>query len=444
MDIAFFGQKMLGKKMEKGDKKNLIASASPSEDPPISAADKESFSAGLIDNLAYQIRTLSNAIIGFSNLLAAENLTDTQREYVAEIHRAGKGLSCIVNDVVDLARLQGGTLRPNFGECNLSELLEDIESTISRAALSKGLSFRILAEEKVPAFVRTDCVRLKRCLLNLAGNAVQFTHQGRIELRVRMDTVGSRSMIRFDLTDTGLTISTEQISGLFEPAGPKKQIHSGLPAGIHLGMQGCGLLPLTRQLVHLLGGEIEAASRPGAGTTFSILLPAEPAEQKSRMLVFPPHPEAPEPGAESAQTQCVGRILLVEDEESNRTVLTLLLENLGLEVTAVPSGRAALETACQNEFDVILMDIQLPDISGVEAARQLREKGLQTPILALSAGTQADEQNRQIEELFDAFLAKPVDGPQLGDVLRPLLPTVLKAKTKTQGHESRIGVEKRR
>ncbi len=416
--------------MAKEDKRNPVPLVSQTDASAQAALDKKSFSADLIDNLAYQIRTLSNAVIGFSNLLAAEDLTDTQREYVAEIHRAGKGLSCIVNDVVDLARLERGSLKPNFAECDLANLLEEMESILSRAVLSKGLSFAVAVEENVPAFLRTDRARLKRCLLNLAGNAVQFTQQGHIELRLRMDSIGSQSVIRFDLTDTGLTLSTEHWSELFEPVCQKEQIHSGMPAGIHLGMQGCGLLPLTRQLVHLLNGQIEVTSQPGEGSTFSILLPAEPATQKSGMLFFPPRSTGYGRHEETFENkQCIGRVLLVEDEESNRTVLTLMLENLGSEVIAVGSGRAAVETACRNDFDVILMDIQLPDISGLQAARQLRDKGLQTPIIALSAGTVAEDRNHQIEELFDAFLAKPVDSPQLAEVLQPLLPTVQKPRT---------------
>ncbi len=429
-------EKEVKKKMEKEDKTNLVPSASQADASAQTAPDKESFSAGLIDNLAYQIRTLSNAIIGFSNLLAAEDLTDTQREYVAEIHRAGKGLSCIVNDVVDLAHLERGNLKPNFAECDLADLLEEIESILSRAAVSKGLSFAVAVEENVPAFLRTDRARLKRCLLNLAGNAIQFTQQGTIELRVRMDSLGSQSAICFDLIDTGLTISTEHLSELFEPVHQKESIHSGIPAGLHLGVQGCGLLPLTRQLVHLLNGQIEVTSKPGAGSTFSILLPAEPAVLKSGMLSFPPRSTGYGRDEETFENkQCIGRVLLVEDEESNRTVLTLMLENLGLEVAAVNSGQAAVDAACRNSFDVILMDIQLPDISGLQVARQLRDKGLQTPIIALSAGTVAEDRNHQIEELFDAFLAKPVDSPQLAEVLQPLLPTVQKSKATYSGQQ---------
>ncbi|MEJ5258636.1 MAG: response regulator [Anaerohalosphaeraceae bacterium] len=410
------------------DLKNPVLSALPAESSFQTAVDRESFSAGLFDQLAYQIRTLSNAVIGFCNLLAAEDLTDTQREYVAEIHRAGKGLSCIVNDVVDFVRLERGTLKPNFAECDLADLIEEMESILSRAAVSKGLSFSITVEENVPAFLRTDRARLMRCLLNLAGNAIQFTQQGQIELRVRMDSLGSQSVIRFDLSDTGLAISTEHWSELFDPTRQA----GGLTAGILPGAHGCGLLPMTRQLVHLLNGQLEITSRPGAGSTFSIVLSAEPAVQKSRMLSFPPHPEQNERHENLFENKrYVGRVLLVEDEESNRTVLTLMLENLGLDVTAVGSGQAAVKTACRIDFDVILMDIQLPDISGLQAARQLREIGLQTPMIALSAGTFAEGQAALFEELFDAFLAKPVDGPQLADVLQPLLPSIQKSQTQS-------------
>jgi CheY-like chemotaxis protein len=196
-------------------------------------------------------------------------------------------------------------------------------------------------------------------------------------------------------------------------------------ASIHLGVQGYGSLPLTRQFVHLLGGQIEVVSKEGVGSTFSILLPAEPVSDKSKMLSFPPRFtradwESETPGSK----QCIGHILLVEDEESNRTVLSLILENLGLEVTAAANGQSAMEAAGRSGFDAVLMDIQLPDISGLEVARQLRAKGFQTPIIALSAEVLEESRNQQIEELFDAFLAKPVDGPQLAEVLESFLPTI--------------------
>lgn len=394
------------------------------------ATNKGAASVQLINYLAYQIRTLSNAIIGFSNLLAADDLTDTQREYVAEIHQAGKGLSGIVNDVVDLARLEAGTLRPDFAECNLAELLEEIESSIRRAAVSKGLSFSIQTEKNVPAFLYTDPVRLKRCLLNLAANAVQYTPRGTIQLCVRMDSSGPPSRVRFDMKDTGIGIAPERLPHLFDPLQEREQINTDMLTRIHLGMHGCGLLPLTHQIVQLLGGQMEAVSELGAGSTFSILLPAEPANRNAPMLTFPPPLADPyAPAEKSEDKQYIGCILLVEDEESNRTVLTLMLENLGLNVVAVASGQAALDTACQTEFDAVLMDLQLPDISGLEVARQLRDKGLQTPMIALSAGLLADGQSRRIEELFDAFLAKPVDRPQLAEVLQSLLPTIQKQQT---------------
>ncbi len=411
--------------MGKEDTYSPDAAPRPSNPEKEESPDKRVFSTRLIDNLVYQIRTLSNAIIGFSNLLAAEDLTDTQREYAAEIHQAGKGLSSIVNDVVDLVRLEAGNLKPDFAECDLAGLLEEVEGNLSRAAVSKGLSFTITVEEGVPALLSTDRARLKRCLLNLSGNAVQYTQEGRIELRLRMDLTGAQPMIRFDITDTGAGISPERLANLFEPFQKREQINSGMLASIHLGVQGYGSLPLTRQFVHLLGGEIEVVSREGVGSTFSILLPAEPVSDKSKMLSFPPRFTGTDLKGETPDgKQCIGHILLVEDEESNRMVLSLMLENLGLEVTAAADGQSAMEAAGRNSFDAVLMDIQLPDISGLEVARQLRAKGFQTPIVALSAGIFEESRNHQIEELFDAFLAKPVDGPQLAEVFESFLPTI--------------------
>lgn len=380
----------------------------------------------LIDNLAYQIRTLSNAIIGFSNLLAAEELTDTQREYITEIHQAGRGLSCIVNDVLDLAKIESGNLRPDFTDCDLAELLEEIENSIGRAAGRKGLDFNIIPADTLPARIHTDPVRLKRCLLNLAGNAIQYTNKGYVHILIRLESDLPEPMIRFDIVDTGMGISPEHLSTIFEPVQKTERVNRGMLARINLGVHGCGQLSITHQLVELLGGRIEVTSEAGVGSTFSILLPAGDDLQDQPTLVFPPSRDSREENSGFPEKQCIGTILLVEDEESNRTVLSLLLENLGLEVSAVAGGREAIGAVRDKTFDIILMDIQLPDVSGYEVARQLRQMGLATPLIALSAGVLDDADDRRIAELFHAFLAKPVDGPQLAEALEPFLPTLQK------------------
>ena len=182
---------------------------------------------------------------------------------------------------------------------------------------------------------------------------------------------------------------------------------------------------MTRRLVELLGGRIEVTSEPAVGSTFSVLLPVGLDMSSQPLLVWPPCEDACEQPSEMPGRR--GHILLVEDEESNRTVLSLLLENLGLKVTTVTNGREAIEITRQQNFDAILMDIQLPDLSGYEVTQQLRRQGIETPVIALSAGVLSDSDDRQIRELFNAFAAKPVDAGQLADVLEPFLPVIEKS-----------------
>ncbi len=379
----------------------------------------------LIDNMAYQIRTLSNAIIGFCNLLTTEDLSDTQREYVTEIHHAGRGLSGIVNDVLDLARIEGGNLKPDYSECDLAGLLEDIETAIARAAGRKGLDFNIHPAGDVPGRIYTDSARLKRCLLNLIGNAIQHTRQGYVNLLIGVESGSKGSSIRFDIVDTGVGINAEQLRTIFDPVRQTEKINTGMLASIHLGVHGCGVLTMTRRLVELLGGRIEVTSEPAVGSTFSVLLPVGLDMSSQPLLVWPPCEDACEQPPEMPGRR--GHILLVEDEESNRTVLSLLLENLGLKVTTVTNGREAIEITRQQNFDAILMDIQLPDLSGYEVTQQLRRQGIETPVIALSAGVLSDSDDCQIRKLFNAFAAKPVDARQLADVLEPFLPVIEKS-----------------
>ena len=217
-------------------------------------------------------------------------------------------------------------------------------------------------------------------------------------------------LIRFDIVDTGIGIEAAHLQTIFDPVQTTGRINSGMLASIHLGVQSCGLLSITRRMVELLGGRIEATSQVGVGSTFSVLLPVGADSAESVAACIRRVRNSAGTARKRRGKQCVGHILLVEDEESNRTVLTLMLENLGLDVTTASGGRQAISTVQKNSFDAILMDIQLPDLSGYEVTRQLRQMGLATPIIALSAGVLDDADDRQICELFNAFLAKPVDG----------------------------------
>ena len=412
----------------KGKKEQLKYSADRTSAKLLSAEQKEAAlqtKSRLIDKMAYQIRTLSNAIIGFSNLLSLEKLTDAQKEYVSEIRQAGQGLSSLVESVLDLAQIESGKLKPDYTDCDLADLFEEVETHVSRAAAQKGLEFSIETAGRLPARIKTDYGRLRNCLLHLAGNAIVFTEKGYVKILVGLDWIQETPFIRFDVVDTGRGIASSRLRSIFEPAAYEDDSNSRMFATLNLGLRACGGLTMTQQLINLMEGKIQIISEPGVGSTFSLLIPARTDVGSEKPLQYPPQRDRyclPEENCDSIQ--CLGHILVVEDEESNRTVLSLLLENLGLKVTAAATSSEAVELARQNEFDMILMDIQLPDMDGLQTARLLKEQGFAAPITGLSAGVLSEADRQQIQEVFDAFLMKPVDSDRLQDLMTAFLPTV--------------------
>jgi CheY-like chemotaxis protein len=383
----------------------------------------------LIDNMAYQIRTLSNAIIGFSDLLNAENLPHGLHEYVHEINQAGKALSVLVNDVLDLAKLDSGKLVVSKTYCDIAESLDDLYEKMSPTATKKCVDFSIVAEPTVPARIFTDGERLSKCLINLTTNALKYTSQGFVRISVSLQNQQNTPWVRFDIQDSGEGIDSETLSAIFEMVVNKEDANLRVLSSLDMGLSITSSLPVIKRLVDALGGRLEAASQPGQGSTFSLLLPAGVDITAERPLdltragwnIKQPSPVKVSPKKIPPTDSCP-KILLVEDQESNRTVITLLLETLGLAVSTAEDGIQAVEQAVNNTFDLILMDLMLPNMNGYEATRILRQKNITTPIIALSAGVMSQEDSKRIEQGFNALLTKPVDSKKLQQTLRKFLP----------------------
>jgi CheY-like chemotaxis protein len=394
----------------------------------------------LIDNMAYQIRTLSNAIIGFSDLLNAENLPEGLQEYIHEINQAGKALSVLVNDVLDLAKLDTGKLVVSKTYCDMAESLDDLYEKMAPTAAKKHIDFSIVADPAVPARIYTDGERMGKCLTNLVTNALKYTSQGFVRISVSLQDRQNTPWIRFDIQDSGEGIDSGTLAAIFEMVVNKEEANIRVLSSLDMGLSITSSLPIIKRLVNALGGYLEAASRPGQGSTFSLLLPAgvNTATEKPLDLtragwnIKQPSPvKVAAKKTPPADSSCP-RILLVEDQESNRTVITLLLETLGLAVSTAEDGVQAVEQAANSTFDLILMDLMLPNMNGYEAARILRQKNVTIPIIALSAGVMSQEDSKQIEQDFNALLTKPVDGKKLQQALRKFLPQLNTAVQQTE------------
>lgn len=377
------------------------------------------FESRFIANMAFQIRTLSNAIIGFSDLLRYEELTDSQTEYVNEIYHAGQGVVSLVDDVLELSKIESGQLHIDIIDCSLGGLLDEIDSLVRPSANERGLEFEIFQCTDLPANMRTDPARLRQCLINLTSNAIKFTRAGYVHLKVSLEDCKGKPFVRFDVVDSGTGIPIDKQKVIFEPFAQIKDESGSIFTSPGLG------LTITHHLVKLLGGKVSVTSKPRVGSVFSLVIPAG-VDIESEPLLEQRKPLTPLTEQSDAlyHRQCTGHVLLAEDQPSNRTVMTLLLEAMGMRVSVAEDGIQAVQKAIAEPFDLILMDIKMPQMDGYEAGKILREKGLTTPIIALSATSPGDDADSHKQTDFDCFIVKPADSRKLYEAISKYLPVV--------------------
>ncbi|MHC4389437.1 MAG: ATP-binding protein, partial [Planctomycetota bacterium] len=331
----------------------------------------EQFESRFIANMAFQIRTLSHAIIGFCELLRYEKLTDSQTDYVNEICRAGQSVVSLVDNVLELSKIECGQLNVDEIICSFSELFEKIDSLVRPCAEAKGLEFEIFQCTDLPVNICTDPVRLCQCVTSLASNAVKFTDKGYVHLKISLEDHEGKSFIRFDVVDSGVGIPIDKQRVIFEPFTQIKDANECEFTSPGLG------LTITSYLVKILGGKISVTSKPGEGSVFSLIIPAgvdvasEPLLERREPLVA-----AHEESDARYRRQFVGHVLLAEDQPSNRTVMSLLLEAMGMRVSVAEDGVQAVDKAVAESFDLILMDIKMPKMNGYEARKRLKKEGV--------------------------------------------------------------------
>lgn len=369
-------------------------------------------------NMSHEIRTPMNAIIGFSELLAEAELTDEQRHHIEVIRESSENLLELINDILDFSKIEAGKLDIKLIDCSLEQLLAVIESLMQPAAKEKELAFEVLQCGQLPGQIRTDPVRLRQCLINLTNNAIKFTDEGRVYVNVSLQDVNDQAYIRFDVEDTGIGIAADKQESIFETFVQVDGATTRKYGGTGLG------LAITKKLANLLGGELSVTSEVGKGSVFSLRIPAgidvesQPVFNKYDLVSeLSGEPDAPE------QDKFSGCVLAAEDSRTNQTLIKLLLERLGLQVTIVEDGKEAMEKALDQPFDLIFMDIQMPKMNGYDATRALRRKGLRTPIIALTAHAMKGDEEKCISAGCDDYLTKPIDRQKLLEKVSKYLPS---------------------
>jgi len=398
------------------------------------AAVADSAKSRFLANMSHEIRTPMNAIIGFSQVLADEELTEEQKHFINIIRESAEHLLQLLNDILDFSKIEAGRLDLEIVDCSLEHVSAAIESLMRPSATEKGLEFEVVHHGRLPAQIHTDPVRLRQCLINLVNNAIKFTETGHVHVNVSLEESEDKPYIRFDVEDTGIGIPAEEMESIFE-----KFVQ--IDADSTRNYDGTGLgLAITKQLCELLGGKLSLRSEVGKGSVFSLVIPANVDVTSQPLFVgydvagrVEQEPDMPEEGT------FTGRVLVAEDSPTNQMLVRLLLERLGLEVTLVEDGQDAVDQALAQSFDLILMDIQMPNTNGYDATRTLRKKGLKTPIVALTALAMKGDRQKCMFAGCDDYLAKPLTREQLVQIVGKYLPSkseVLNERTESVESEA--------
>ena len=369
--------------------------------------------SAFLSNMSHEIRTPLNGVVGMLDLLHRTVLSDEQLKYTRVMRAASEGLMTVINDILDLAKIESGSLELSHSTLHLTSLLEDCISLVEGRARDKGVRLILSVDAAVPVALLGDAARVRQVLLNLLSNAVKFTDQGEITIKVHVGTQGTAPgpHVFFQVSDTGTGIARDKLMRLFKPFA---QVHG---ANTQRGGTGLGLA-ISKQLVELMGGHIGAESAQGLGSVFWFSLPAVNGDLHA----------APLPKVHAVQEikARVGHVLVADDNSVNLLVATTMLHKLGCTTDTVNNGKEAVEAVLRRAYDLVLMDCQMPELDGFAATRVIRENETRSPrrvpIVALTANVLQDDQDQCRAAGMDDHLAKPLRLDALRAALAKWLP----------------------
>ena len=372
-----------------------------------------------IAQVSHEIRTPLTAMLGCIDTLLPNLREDDARDLLRVVRSQGELLRILLNDVLDLTKVEAGKLELNPQRTSLAPVFAGVCSLMEPLAAEKDIQLRWVAETRLPRQVHIDPYRLRQVLLNLVHNAIKFTREGSVTIRVRLDRIEGNSMLGIDVRDTGVGIPREKLQQIFREFEQVGRDEGGTGLG----------LAIANRLVEMMDGRLAVASEVGLGSVFTVKVPLGPVaadelEDFDQLVSV-------EPGVEEfsqlEERPLPMRVLVAEDTRVIRFVLERLLGKLVDEFHIVSDGRQAVIEAMAAEegempYDLILMDVQMPEIDGIEATRQLRREGFDKPIVALTAATQSDDRERCLAAGFTDFLPKPLDVRRIRETLTRYLP----------------------
>ena len=368
-------------------------------------------------NMSHEIRTPMNAILGFTEWLQRGLATSPaeQQEYLSTIHSSGKHLMELINDILDLSKVEAGRMELSAIECSPFKVVEDVVNVLKGKAQEKNIGLRTEFVGQLPNNIMIDDVRLRQVITNLVGNSIKFTSEGEVAIVVEQKKINDKSKLVFEICDTGIGMSEEQQAKIFEPF-----VQADSSVTRNFGGTGLGLA-ISKRIVQSMGGQLSVTSKPGKGSVFSFEADLEPAANSELIT----HTQYRSQGKEAQGTHRqitslpAGNVLLVDDGKANRKLISLILKKAGCSIVEAENGKIACEKALAGDFDVVLMDMQMPVMDGYQATSELRRAGYKKTIIALTANTMLGDKEKCRDAGCDDFIPKPVE---IDSLLRTLVP----------------------